>query len=144
MRALLQQQLEFDNLWETTHFYTLPCSAVVVILSSVVFLISDHVDCDGTSPYGQAALSSLYAFALFIYMWIYAGNLLTATRELHRSNPWSMRGKQRRTHRISFWFATVACGQYLVAMAFALSAYRTWKAPLGLLGLVPIVAMLTS
>lgn len=143
MRALLQRQLEFDNLWESTHFYTLPLSALVVMTSSGVFLISDYVDCDGHSPYGQAALSGLYTFALFVYMWIYAANLLTVSKELERRISWSLEVKQRRRRRVSFWLAIVACGQYLAAVAFGLSAFRTFRAPLGLLGLAPIVAALT-
>lgn len=144
MRALLQRQLEFENVWEFTHFYTLPCSVCVVIVSSGVFLISDYVDCDGNSPYGQAALSGLYTFALFVYLWISAANLLTASKDLDRRSPWSLKTKHRRRQRVSFWLAIVACGQYLAAITFGLSAYRTFRAPLGLLGLVPIAAVLAT
>lgn len=138
----IEQQAKFDKLWDTIYLSTLLCGMAVMLTGFSVYFLSDFKDCDGRSPYGQASLSALYTFALCAHLWIYANHLLSAIRDFEVPGSLNPQARQRRGRRIPVLLVIVASGQFYAATAFALSAYRTFVAPWGLLALVPIAAAL--
>jgi lysozyme family protein len=128
--AHFHQLSAFEKLWVSTQASALFCSFVLIIGGGGMYFTSDYVNCDNNSPYSRALMSGMYAMLLCMYAWLCAYRLRKTEQALNAPNTLSLEAKYRRRQRIPAFMASTAAAQYLAALTYGLTAYRTSRGPL--------------